>query len=453
MVDRLAGQRLDRALRLSIAEGASWALMVGLAETYFVANAVALGASAVELGLVVALPLALGAAGPIGTIGLLSRFRSRRPLTVAAAAAQALVLASVGLVQLQGALTAAGLIAGACAYQIMGQAAGTAWGSWYGDLVPVAERGRWFSGRNRVVYVSTCVGLVIAGLYLQAVENEAATRATSGFAGLFLVAAGFRLVSAALLAASPEPTFAGISTRRQVVRFASTGRGRLAARVLLLGASFHFVVYWSSPYFAPFMLEDLRFTYTDYMLASISVIVAKALFTATWGRVIDQRSSRLVYLISMAGVALVPLPWVWAQGLGGAVAAQVLSGAAWSGYEVGYLAMLLEGSSRKMRPHVFAAQSILNGSMQIAGTMFAALVLLPAMAGYRDIFLASAVARVALVLIAPLVLARTARGARVAWSGVGVRLFGLRAHGGFSLRPVPAPSDETEADDPTVEES
>ena len=42
---------LRRALRLSLADGVAWALMVGLAETYYIAIAVYLGATPLQLGL------------------------------------------------------------------------------------------------------------------------------------------------------------------------------------------------------------------------------------------------------------------------------------------------------------------------------------------------------------------------------------------------------------------
>lgn len=402
-----------------------------------------------QLGVVVALPLAVGAIGPIGMLAVLTRISSRRAATVAVVTVQAGVLGVLGTLQGLGLLGVEGLVAGVCLYQLAGQAAGTAWASWFGDLVAPSKRGRWFSRRNRIVYVSTCVGLVTAGLFLQWSESGPAGEASGGigFAVLFLAAAGFRLVSAGLLARTPEPVFAGVPSRAQLVRFVGSDRGRLAIRVLLLGAGFHFVVYWSSPYFAPFMLEDLRFEYYEYMLATIAVVLAKAGCAVGWGRIVDGQSSRLVFLTAMIGVALVPLPWVWSHGLGLVIAAQILSGAVWSGYEIGYLGLLLEGSSRKTRPFVFAAQSLLNGTMQISGTLFAATVLIPHLAGYREVFLASALARLGLVVVAPLLLAGVPLDERVRWSDVGVRLFGLRAHGGFSVRPVlPAADDEGNPD-------
>ena len=443
---RLHPAETERAMRLSVIEAGVWALMVGLAETYFVATAVHLGATPLHVGLAVALPLAVGSLGPLIALRTLSAAVARRPLAVGSVVLQALVLLLLSTLLWTDQLPIYGLIAGLCLYQMAGQAGGTAWASWYGDLVPAHIRGRWFSGRNRVVYVGTCVGLVSGGVLMQWIEpaGVGGERSRLGFALLFLLAAVFRVVSGVLLSRSPEPDFHGIPPRAHVVRFTRTRRGRQALRILLLGAGFQFLVYWGSPFFAPFMLEDLRLDYVQYMIASLCVIVAKATFTSQWGRIVDQQSARTAYLISMIGVALVPWPWVWAQGLTLVILAQVVSGAMWSGYEVGYLAMLLENSTSKTRPYVFASQSVLNGIMQIAGTVFGAQVVFPLVGGYREVFAASALGRMALVAVAPFVLAALVRGERVRWDEVGVRLFGLRAHGGFSVRPVLPAEDEPE---------
>ena len=53
--------------------------------------------------------------------------------------------------------------------------------------------------------------------------------------------------------------------------------------------------------------------------------------------------------------------------------------------------------------------------------------------------------RLLVAMSAPLVLAGLERGRRTALSQIGWRVFGLRAHGGFSVRPV-LPSEEKEED-------
>jgi MFS family permease len=445
-VPRISPDQARRALRLSVVEAATWATMVGLAETYFIATAVHLGAGALGVGLAVALPLALGSSGPVVALAFLSRLRGRRPFAVGAVFLQATTLLAVAARLAAGHLSVVELIAGLCLYQITGQAAGTAWASWYGDLVPSETRGRWFSRRNRVVYLATCAGLVAGGMLLQWIEPEGVHGARSqfGLALLIGLAALARIGSGILLALSPEPPFRGIPTGGHVARFSRTQRGRQAVRVLLIGSLFHFAVYSGAPYFAPFMLETLGFDYLQYMIAALCAIVAKALFTAGWGHLTDRQSARLVYLGTMLGVALVPLPWFWANGLLLVLFAQVFSGSMWSGYEVGYLTMLLENSTAKTRPWIFASQSVVNGTMQIAGTLFAAQLVLPLVGDYRGMFLVSSGLRTAVFIAAPFALASLIPGQRLRWSEVGVRFFGLRPHGGFSVRPI-LPSEGEEA--------
>jgi hypothetical protein len=121
------------------------------------------------------------------------------------------------------------------------------------------------------------------------------------------------------------------------------------------------------------------------------------------------------------------------------------SGSSWSGYEVGYFSLLLENSRSKARPYVFAAQSLWNGWMQLAGVLVAATVILPRVDGYRDIFAISMVGRLMVALSAPLVLMGLSGRGKIPWARDGFRVFGLRAHGGFSVRPV-LPSGEGEDD-------
>jgi len=125
-------------MRLSVLDGAAYALMVGFGETYFLADAVRLGATRLQQGLIVTLPLCTGALGSVLSLALLARLRGRKGLVVAAAAVQTALLAALGLA---GPVSPVLLIATVCLYQAFGQAAGTSWSAWYGDLVPKATRG------------------------------------------------------------------------------------------------------------------------------------------------------------------------------------------------------------------------------------------------------------------------------------------------------------------------
>jgi MFS family permease len=425
-----------RALRLSVFEGMAYALMVGLGEAYFLAYAIRLGASTLETGLTVALPLCVGSIGPLIALKLFARIRARRALALAAVCGQMLTLFALAALDYVRAATPLLLIASSCFYQVFGQAAGTAWSSWYGDLVPAAIRGRYFASRNRGVHVATFVGLVVGGSLLQVLEPskaaDAAGSASSGFVVVFVLAGLCRMASAALLWASYEPRFHGLPDRVRVFRFLRTLRGAGVRRMLLIGCAFQLTVYLSSAYFAPFMLEELRFSYIEYMGATLAVVLFKIVSLPAWGRLIDTRGPRGVLAVAAVLVSLVPGPWLAAKGLGLVVLAQAFSGLSWGGYEVSQFSYMLASSYKRMRPHVFAAQSVLNGMGQLCGALVGA-ALLEMLGGFRMIFALSLVARLAVATALAGTLPAPPSGQR---PRPAMRLAGARPSGGIVFRPI-----------------
>lgn len=436
----------DHAMRLSIREGAVWALMVGLGETYFVADAVRLGASVLELALTVTLPLALAGVGPMLALSTLRR-RTRRPVAVTAALLQALVLASLALLDGIDRNAPRILIAMVCLYQTAGLAAGTAWSSWYGDLVPEAVRGRYFARRNSFVYVSTCVGLVAGGALLHLLEPGKAVGTTdggTGFAVILCLAAGFRCLSALLLFRSPEPAFLGVAGWQHTTEFFRTPSGTRVVKLLLAASALYFAAYMSSPYFAPFMLETLRFTYVEYMIAMVWLVVVKALATQLWGRVVDRAGATWVFRAGLLLVAIVPLPWIVANDLALVLVGQGLSGLAWCAYELGFFAAMLGASTPATRPTIFAVQSLMLGWVQLGAAVLGAFLVNSGEMSFRALFGTSAAARFAVALLVALWIRRALVLAPVRYASLSLRALGFRPSGGLSRRPVfdAAPPDE-----------
>jgi predicted MFS family arabinose efflux permease len=425
-------------MRLSLLEGAAYALMVGFGETYFLADAVRLGATRLEQGLVVTLPLCAGALGSVAALALLARVRARKRVVVASAAVQVAILLGLAL---RGSLSPELLIGAVCLYQACGQAAGTAWSSWYGDIVPRGIRGTYFARRNRFVHLATCLGLIGGGLLLERLEPGAAGDVARGAGGtgfrlVFLVAAGARLLSALLLASSPEPHYRGLTDARQTFRFLATSRGARAWRLLGTGAALQLMVYVASPYFGPFMLKDLRFSYLEYMVSSVTVVSAKFCLLPLWGRLVDVHGSRQVYTLAALLVAVIPLPWLWARGLVWIVPAQALSGFSWAGYEVAYFSTMLDSSTKRTRPYLFALQSVLNGSMQLLGGLLGAVLLAAAHGSCRAVFVASLVLRLAVAAIAPRLVPAPRKSRPIGRRALFLRMIGIRPHGGAVHRPI-----------------
>lgn len=443
-----ADPRTRRAMRLSILDAITYALMVGTGETYFLADGVRLGATPLELGLVVSLPLCLGAAGPLLAVRLLGRLRARKPVVVGAALGQSAVLGALSAFDARAWSSPISLIALVCLYQVFSQAAGTAWSSWYGDLVPADVRGRYFARRNRLAHLSTALGLLAGGLVLSGLEParaaEGGMHAGAGFATIFAVACGLRLFSTGLLAASPENPFQGLPDRVRVVRFLATARGTQAWRQVLLVAVLQYVVYVASPYFQPYMLRDLRFTYFEFMLASMSVVACKVLFLPVWGRLIDANGPRAICAICALFLALVPLPWLWARGLVWVAIAQGFSGMSWAGFEVSQFTLLLETTYKRTRLVVFAAQSVSNGFCQLLGGLTGALLAGGAALDLRVVFAISLAGRLVVASAFPRMLPAPAGVPELRARDLLLRVVGVRPAAGVVHQPIDATQGEPE---------
>jgi MFS family permease len=433
-------------MRLAVVEGVCWALMVGFGETYFLANALRLGATTLEQALVVTLPLALGSAGPLVALRLLYRAPRRRPIVVSLCALQSAVLAAMSLFDAVGLLTPPRLVALACLYQMCSQGANTAWSSWYGDLVPAESRGRYFARRNRVVHISTAAAVLVGGLLLQRLEPGALIEVGggAGFRVILLAAALARASSTVLLARSPEPPFRGVTTPRRTARYLRTDRGSAAWRLLAFGAAVQLGTYVASPYFVPFMLGELRLTYLEYTLATLAVVVAKSIFLPAWGRVVDGQGPRAVYPLAALLTAMVPIPFILSNGLTLVLAGQLLSGVAWAGYELSFFSLMLESSYKRTRVPMVAAQNIMNGTAQLTGGLLGALVL-GLVDNHRIVFGASVGARMALSLLAPFLLLRLLGEARPRRGELLLRVIGFRGDGGLVHRPMVEAHDEEPA--------
>lgn len=444
--------QLARALRTASLEGPAFALMVGLGEIYFLADAIRVSASRLEQGLIVALPLFLGSFGPLLVLRLLAKARSRKPVVLGAAACQASCLLLLAITAWSGTTTPTTLLATVCAYHFFGQAVGTAWASWFADLVPAERRGSWFSRRNRGIYLYSCIGLLLGGLLLEWLEPAEAAAADGsggrGFALIYALAAAARLGSVALHLACPEGAFARPASRTRVSAFLRTRRGSTVWRLLLYTPALYLTVYLASPYFTPYMLDELGFSYLEFMAASLFIIAIKVIFVPAWGAAIENSGARPVLLLCAIVLALVPLPWMLAQGLALVLVAQGLSGMAWAGFELSAFCLLIENTPRAARPQVFASQAALNGVAQLLGGLLGVLLVTTVHEDLRVLFGVSLGLRLLLAVLLPRIVPAHPGQPGAGRREVLMRVIGFRPSGGLRMGPVTEGEGEGEEEAP-----
>jgi MFS family permease len=377
-------------------EGALYAVMIGLGESYLGAFAVQLGHSDTHLALLVTVPLLVGALAQLLSGPLVTLLGTWRRTIVVGACAQALSQAGFVAIAVWGDRGLAPLLLVKTLFWTSGAIIAPAWNAWMAALVSGRERERFFAWRGGVVHLALVVAYFAAGAFLQA--HEAASNLLHGFALLFGVAIVARLASAVLLhlhTDATDPVALGPGTAARARLALREGRWRIAVLVTAVGFGVHF----AAPFFTPYILRDLGLGYTAYAALTSVAVLVKALVYPLAYRAAERFGLGAVCIASGLGVSAIPLLWSSVHLVEGLIVVECLSGVAWAGFEFASLQLLLEGSPSPCRVEFFSLASSLQGLAQLAGALAGSWVLATFALSYTDVFALSGVLRATAVLV------------------------------------------------------
>ncbi|MCK6484205.1 MAG: MFS transporter [Phycisphaerae bacterium] len=359
---------LRRDLRLIAADGGAYSLMVGIGETYFPAFVLALGAGEIAAGLVASLPMLAGGFVQLAAPWGVRRIGSHRlwvALTVAIQAASFLPMIAMALL---GRGPVAIVFLAASVYWAAGLAAGAAWNTWMSRLVPTLLRTTFFAHRTRIMQAATLIGLLAGGWALQAASRPWGPAAM--FAVLFSVAMLARLVSSMLLTRHSESD-AELDTHQDVSLGELWRRARHGpdGRLLVYMLAVQTTIQIAGPFFTPYLLNQLHFSYLAYSVLIAAAFVAKSATLPALGRFARRRGVRR--LLWLGGWGIVPLSALWlvSGDFWYLLAVQLLAGAMWGAYELGNFLMLFETIREEERTSVLAAFNLANAVALVGGSL------------------------------------------------------------------------------------
>lgn len=139
----------------------------------------------------------------------------------------------------------------------------------------------------------------------------------------------------------------------------------------------------SAPFFAVYMLEDLQFTYFEFVMASVASVVTQFVTLRFWGRFSDCYGNRLVMIITSSLIPSLPVLWLFSDNYGYILVVQAFSGLAWSGFTLSTANYLYD--IRPFRSD-FATYAALQASLS-AGLVFIGAIAGGAIASYAADFL------------------------------------------------------------------
>ncbi len=434
-----------RDLRAIVADGVFFSVMVGLGETYVPAFTLAVGLGELVAGLVATVPMLSGALFQLVTPWAVRALRSYRRWIVLCACLQALSFTPLVIGAALGHITLGWLAISVISYWAFGMSTGPAWNAWITSLVPQRIRARFFAHRTRAAQAALFGAILVGGLLLNWGRNRGVE--LTFFALLFFAAMLARLASARFIARQSEaPGLAGahrdLPPRAVLESVRTAGSGRVLAYLVGMQA----VVNVAAPFFTPFMLGPLAFSYTQFTVLTASAFVTRVAVLPLLGRLAHRRGTRLVLWWGAVGIVPLPALWLVSHDFFYLLALQIFAGLAWGALEFATILSFFEGVEGRDRTSVLSAFNLANAVAISLGALLGSqlfALLEGATTGYAWLFAISSVGRLAMLFVL--------RGARPARRVVEMRLrtLAVRPSAGAAERPILA-SLNSDAPDATA---
>lgn len=373
------------AQRNSIRDGGAYALMVGLGEGFFVPFAIFLRANNIAIGILSSLPQTLGSLLQLAAHWILRAFPSRRAFVCTAVSIQSVMLVLIPFAFLLGERGPLALIVLVCLYWVFGFMSNPVWQSWMGDITTEGDRGAFFGRRSMIGGACTFAAFIAAGVILHAYSAHGRTMELAGFAAIFALAFSARIVSVVFLLRQHEPPYKPERRRLLSLRTIRHDRAEDGERgfwlFVLYAGLMNFALYFSAPFFAPYMLRDLGLDYLTFTLLNASTLIVKLPAMRLWGRAIDRYGSRKILTVGGTLMPIVPVLWLFSTSIPYLVALQLYSGVVWAAFEMAALSMLFDTTTQRTRASGVALYNAAGGVAMLGGAILGGLIV-----RYNEVF-------------------------------------------------------------------
>jgi MFS family permease len=361
---RLSPSQTQQGLRLSVIEGLLSNIHVSITTGAFLTGyALLLGAGALELGVIGALPFVsqmfqfVGAyleesTGRRRFLTVLSSGLSRGLWIIAAVLpfANLPAAASMGLFLLMLIISQA----------LIGITANT-WTSWMTDLVPARQRGRYFGFRNTIASVTAIAGTWGAGVILDIFRTR--HQDAEGYAIIFGAAVISALAGVAVLTRQPEPPMQARVRLKPSKLFSAPFRTPSFRSMSLLATGWAMATGIAGPFFNAYGIQALGLSFTLLAQFGIATSAVSIVTQPFIGRLQDRFGTRTVLVISMIGVILLPWGWIFSTPTNQIPLwlTSIFSGIFWPGITQGQINLVMERAPAEGRGAYLAFYGAVTG--------------------------------------------------------------------------------------------
>lgn len=362
-----------RSLRLSIWEGASYSVMVGFAEVYFIPLLLAIGATNFHVGFLIAIMQLFLGFSQFGGLALLERTRARKRIMVWGGAVHLGFILIIILGVIQGWITPIIFILLAGGYFAAVGATIPSWTSLMGDLTSGGGRGEYFGRRNSTCHLVFFVCMLAGGGILELFDQL--DLKLTGFAIILIAALFGRGGSTYLFTRFYEGVYqyvkeASFSFFEFLRRSKKSNFTKFVFFMSLMNLAFQVAM----PYFTAYMLNDLQFRYWQFTVATSVMWIAIILSTRQWGLVADRYGSRIILQITSIILVIIPVLWFISRDFYFILLIQAICGIAIAGWFMSTLNFMMDAVSTEKRARCSAYMNFTNSMGIFTGAMLGAVL-------------------------------------------------------------------------------
>jgi MFS family permease len=288
-------------------------------------------------------------------------------------------------------------------YTAFGAIVAPAWSSLMSDHIAQNKRGSYFGWRNRTLGYITVAAAFAGGIMLNVMKK---VNVFHGFLLLFAAAFLCRMVSVYFLTRMYEPWLEH-SREHQFTLLDFIGRMRTSnfGRFVSFVSLMTFAVFLASPFFSLFMLRELRFSYFQFTVVTVSSTLAVYFAMQRWGNHADRVGNLRIVKFTAPLLGVIPLLWVINRHPVFLIMAQIFSGFMWAGFNLCAANFVLDAVTPEKRTRCVSFFNLFNGVAVCAGSLAGGYLIrwLPPLFGFKllTLFLISGVLRMAAAILLP----------------------------------------------------
>jgi len=311
-----------QTLSFTYVEGALWAIMVATAESYALYFAILRGLTSTEVAVLTTVPILLGAL----MNWLMPFLITTRYLKLGVLTCIFLQVMGLGALVLSVDSEHYGIVTfiGLSLYWMGGMGATPLWMDWVAGWLPRDKFGRFYTRRSSILSFVTAVFFVAAGylIYRSPTLNI--------FYFIFGLAFLARFISFGFLMAQESPPWKPKQLLAEIDKNPRVWSWTTIWTVIIFAALFKLVANIGSPFFLPYMMNELQLDAVQIALVNGMSFLGLGLFVASFGEALISFRAVTGLQIAMVLAALNCLLWTFFTNIFAIATLQLFSGINWT---------------------------------------------------------------------------------------------------------------------------